>query len=311
MAQVPCARSLIPGPLRTDHLRNFAMFTKAAIKTLPFSVLLLAACAASTPRQPLNAAPDSAANSTSTSTSTSSPQPTVADSAAVQTTSSNPGYDLFNGGEFDRARATLQSGNSATPNDAYIQLDLGATYQRQGRMDLAVPLYRQAMVNGHDVVATRVSMPKLQGQTIEQIACYNLSIGLAPATVAGTAERCQTSVISVVDPVSSKTYFAFDKSTLTRSGRRSLRAVAQDARTHPTLKVAIVGKASKTGSDAYNMSLSKRRADTVRDALIADGVAADQIDTRWVGDRELAVAEREGVHEPLNRVVETESHVQH
>jgi outer membrane protein OmpA-like peptidoglycan-associated protein len=292
------------------------MFTKVAIRTLPFSVLLLTACAASTPRAPLNA-PDSPPQTSSNtpqssgdSSSTSSSQTTVADTGTPQVTSSNRGYELFNDREYGRAKSALESSNTATPNDAYIQLDLGATYQREGRMDLAVPYYRQAMTNGHDMIATRVSMPKLQGLTIEQIACYNLTIGLPPATMAGTAERCQTTVISVVHPVSAKTYFAFDKSTLTPAGRRSLRRVARDALAHPTFKVAIVGKASRTGSDAYNMELSKHRADTVRDALIADGVSADLIDVRWVGERELAVAEREGTREPLNRVVDTNIHGQ-
>jgi hypothetical protein len=38
--------------------------------------------------------------------------------------------------------------------------------------------------------------------------------------------------------------------------------------------------------------------------MIADGVPPGKISTTWVGDTELPVAEVNGIHQPLNRVVE-------
>ena len=49
------------------------------------------------------------------------------------------------------------------------------------------------------------------------------------------------------------------------------------------------------------MGLSHRRADTVRAALIKDGVPAAAITTAWYGKTNLAVPTPDGVKEPRNR----------
>src|SRR5262249_25708166 len=68
-------------------------------------------------------------------------------------------------------------------------------------------------------------------------------------------------------------------------------------------RIDLVGKADRVGTDAYNMKLSERRANTVHDALVADGVSTDRIGVRWVGEREPPVPTADGVYEPRNRVV--------
>jgi len=47
----------------------------------------------------------------------------------------------------------------------------------------------------------------------------------------------------------------------------------------------------------------QRRAEALRDALIAAGVPADRIDTSWTGEAKQAVATA-NVNEPRNRVVD-------
>jgi OOP family OmpA-OmpF porin len=98
-------------------------------------------------------------------------------------------------------------------------------------------------------------------------------------------------------------YFDFDKATLTEDGRKIVDLVASQAK-DGSVKVAITGKADLSGTDAYNLGLSKRRAEAVRQALIADGVPARNIDERYVGMREPPVPTAAGVREPRNRVVE-------
>ena len=71
-----------------------------------------------------------------------------------------------------------------------------------------------------------------------------------------------------------------------------------------TSRIAIVGKADLAGTVPYNMALSQRRADRVRDAMVAGGVPANRIDVKWVGDREPPVATAPGVRDAQNRVVE-------
>jgi peptidoglycan-associated lipoprotein len=100
-----------------------------------------------------------------------------------------------------------------------------------------------------------------------------------------------------------RVFFDWDKATLTPGGRQVVDAIAKAANADPTAQVALVGKADLSGTEAYNLRLSQRRADTVRNQLVAEGVAANRIETRWVGDREPPVPTARGVREARNRVV--------
>jgi OmpA-OmpF porin, OOP family len=102
-------------------------------------------------------------------------------------------------------------------------------------------------------------------------------------------------------------YFDFDKATLTEDGRKIVDLVAGQAK-GGTVNVAITGKADLSGTDAYNLGLSKRRAEAVRQALTADGVPPRNIEERYVGMREPPVPTAPGVREPRNRVVEISFH---
>lgn len=99
-------------------------------------------------------------------------------------------------------------------------------------------------------------------------------------------------------------YFDFDKSSLTPEGQQIVSQAAAAAGPNGTVRVALMGKADLSGTDPYNMALSERRADTVRNALASDGIAANRVDMHWDGDREPPVPTAAGVREPRNRVVE-------
>jgi OOP family OmpA-OmpF porin len=101
-----------------------------------------------------------------------------------------------------------------------------------------------------------------------------------------------------------RVYFDFDKSALTPASQSILQDAAARAKEDPAARFRLIGRADRTGSDGYNMALSQRRVDTVRDALVAEGVPAARIDTQWVGERELPVPTADGVKEPRNRVVD-------
>jgi OOP family OmpA-OmpF porin len=101
-----------------------------------------------------------------------------------------------------------------------------------------------------------------------------------------------------------RVFFDFDKAALTPSSQAILQDVAARAKDAPASKFVLIGRADKTGSDGYNMALSQRRVDTVRNALVAQGVEPARIDTQWVGEREPPVPTADGVKEPRNRVVD-------
>jgi outer membrane protein OmpA-like peptidoglycan-associated protein len=99
-------------------------------------------------------------------------------------------------------------------------------------------------------------------------------------------------------------FFDWDQATLTPDGRRVVEAIAKQASADPASQIALVGKADLSGTEAYNLRLSQRRADTVRNQLVAQGIDPNRIQTRWVGDREPPVPTARGVREARNRVVE-------
>jgi OmpA-OmpF porin, OOP family len=99
-------------------------------------------------------------------------------------------------------------------------------------------------------------------------------------------------------------YFEFDRANLTPEGRQVVDSVANAAKADPNVQLRLVGKADLVGTDPYNISLSHRRADTVRAALRADGIDNGKIQESWVGFREPPVPTAPGVREPRNRVVE-------
>ncbi|WGM46459.1 Outer membrane protein [Brevundimonas sp. NIBR10] len=96
-------------------------------------------------------------------------------------------------------------------------------------------------------------------------------------------------------------YFDWDRSDLTAEARSVITAAANYAKTGRPTRVLVVGHADTSGSAAYNIGLSNRRARTTADALVAQGVAGGVISLNGVGETQLAKATADGVREPLNR----------
>ncbi|SKA31105.1 OmpA family protein, partial [Enhydrobacter aerosaccus] len=58
-----------------------------------------------------------------------------------------------------------------------------------------------------------------------------------------------------------------------------------------------------SGPESYNMALSLRRANAVKDALVRNGVPATAISVVGKGEQGLLVPTADGVREPQNRRV--------
>lgn len=79
-------------------------------------------------------------------------------------------------------------------------------------------------------------------------------------------------------------YFGFDSPVLLATARTMLDASAATLRRHPDLKVEIVGFADSRGPESYNLRLSERRAEAVRDYLEQAGVDAARLTARGYGE---------------------------
>ena len=99
-------------------------------------------------------------------------------------------------------------------------------------------------------------------------------------------------------------YFVEGKDEFTDESRQLIDRVFAEIAKRPVPDVVVIGHTDKVGSDAVNDPLSRQRAEVVRTALLARGVAADKIMTIGRGKREPIVATAEGVAEARNRRVE-------
>jgi len=78
-------------------------------------------------------------------------------------------------------------------------------------------------------------------------------------------------------------FFANNSSSLSASDSEMVKTIAKKVVTNATLNVILNGYSSITGSAEYNMLLSKRRADEVSKALIANGLLPDRISIFYHG----------------------------
>jgi OOP family OmpA-OmpF porin len=99
-------------------------------------------------------------------------------------------------------------------------------------------------------------------------------------------------------------YFASNSSALDARGQTIVKNVAHVVANAGPTRVTVIGKSDRVGTPSANMALAQRRADGVRDALIAAGVPSAGIDTSWTGEARQEVATANEVADSRNRVVD-------
>jgi opacity protein-like surface antigen len=99
-------------------------------------------------------------------------------------------------------------------------------------------------------------------------------------------------------------FFDWDRADLTPEANLVLDDVVVVANETGTASVRLDGYTDLSGSAAYNLGLSERRANSVADGLIARGIAPDEIVIRAFGEENPLVPTPDGVREPQNRRVE-------
>jgi outer membrane protein OmpA-like peptidoglycan-associated protein len=108
-------------------------------------------------------------------------------------------------------------------------------------------------------------------------------------------------------PVPARSYLVFfdwDSAALNTRARQIVDEAAANATRVATTRLEVAGHADRTGTAAYNMTLSRRRADAVAAELVAHGVAKEAITIQAFGDTKPLVPTAAGVREPQNRRVE-------
>jgi outer membrane protein OmpA-like peptidoglycan-associated protein len=107
-----------------------------------------------------------------------------------------------------------------------------------------------------------------------------------------------------VAPPSFMVFFDWDRSNISDQALNTIRQAAAAFKQKGNARITATGHTDKSGPESYNMALSLRRANAVKDALVREGVPAAAIAVVGRGEANPLVPTADGVREPQNRRVE-------
>ncbi len=99
-------------------------------------------------------------------------------------------------------------------------------------------------------------------------------------------------------------FFDWDRADLTPRARQVVAEAAQATTRVQVTRIQVNGYTDTSGTPRYNQGLSVRRAQTVANELVRDGVPRSAISIQGYGETRLLVPTAQGVREPQNRRVE-------
>lgn len=121
--------------------------------------------------------------------------------------------------------------------------------------------------------------------------------------VAGSAQD-PSSPLYFQQAVGDRVLFEVDQSTLTPTATATLDGQARWLMTNSDYKAVIEGHADEQGTREYNLALGARRANAVQEYLLAQGVAANRLETVSYGkERPIEICSEESCYAKNRRAV--------
>jgi len=119
------------------------------------------------------------------------------------------------------------------------------------------------------------------------------AVQTAPVASGSPAEALLSEIKDAAHPAHQRSiYFDFDRYEIKPEYQSLVVAHAQLMQKYPTVKVLIQGNADERGSREYNLALGQKRAEAVKQALAALGVAAERIEAVSLGEEKPVCTER-------------------
>jgi outer membrane protein OmpA-like peptidoglycan-associated protein len=254
----------------------------------------------------------------------SSPQPNAAletARAAVQSAEADPNVSKYAALDLEAAKKNLEIAESAANHNheaeiaqpAYLATQTARLAQARAaaKADDARVAAGQAERDRIQLEARSREVQKAQAQTTaatQQAAVANEQAAAATeqsARLQAEVEQLKATqtdrglVLTLGDVL-----FDTGKSELNSGAARKLDQLAQFLSEHQDRQVQIDGFTDSVGSDAYNQELSQRRANAVKNALLARGIASTRINTEGYGKAFPVANNADAGGRQLNRRVE-------
>lgn len=98
--------------------------------------------------------------------------------------------------------------------------------------------------------------------------------------------------------------FQKNSSEISNSYKSDLSGAAEVFAKYPDTNIVIEGHTDDSGSDEFNMTLSEKRANAVKDFFVTKGVNAERMTTKWYGETQPKYANDSEENRQKNRRVE-------
>lgn len=185
--------------------------------------------------------------------------------------------------------------NAASPTGKTIGYELYRTIGCPGRELLGVPCKVPAPA---PLAAVSEPEPAIQ------------PLAPAPAPMAAAPEPAPAPLAAASEPapammlVLEGVNFDFDKAVIRPEGRAILDQDIAALKEWGDVDVVVAGHADSTGTEEYNLGLSRRRAEAVRDYLISKGLPAERLTIKAYGESQPVASNSTSEGRAKNRRVE-------
>jgi OOP family OmpA-OmpF porin len=141
--------------------------------------------------------------------------------------------------------------------------------------------------------------------------CFRLSRGascgsyISNIRITSAAPDMRSKLLTEGKLISYGIYFDVNKDVIKPESYGTLKGIADVLKENADVKVKIVGHTDSDGADAANLDLSKRRGDSVKDALVKDfAIDASRLESDGMGETQPIAPNDTPVNKALNRRVE-------
>ena len=141
------------------------------------------------------------------------------------------------------------------------------------RMKILSVLASVALVGACETASDESGKSSSSGSTALKLA--HTANAPAPASVGVKAGTQQDLVVNVGDRI----FFGYDKFTVVPEQATPLNKQAAWMKANPSVTVTVEGHCDERGTREYNLALGERRANSVKDFLVAAGVNPERIKT--------------------------------